>query len=131
MDLTFQRSSADSSSMTKRQDRDAIYVKRQFDTEIIVLCVRWYITYRLRYRDLVAMMAERGATFHHSHSPSPKSIHPRFADSLLNACFVSDAERLIDGSRACLWIHGHTHDTFDYFLNGTRVGCNPRGDAKQ
>ena len=46
--------------MTKRQDRDAIYVKRQFDTEIIVLCVRWYITYRLSYRDLVAMMAERG-----------------------------------------------------------------------
>jgi hypothetical protein len=34
--------------------------KRQFDTEIIVLCVRWYITYRLSYRDLVAMMAERG-----------------------------------------------------------------------
>jgi len=25
--------------MTKRQDRDAIYTKRQFDTEIIVLCV--------------------------------------------------------------------------------------------
>jgi transposase-like protein len=46
--------------MTKRQDCDAIYVKRQFDTEIIVLCVRWYITYRLSYRDLVAMMAERG-----------------------------------------------------------------------
>ena len=48
--------------MTKRQDRDAIYVKRQFDTEIIVLCVRWYVTYRLSYRDLVAMMAERGVT---------------------------------------------------------------------
>jgi transposase-like protein len=45
---------------TRRQDRDAIYVKRQFDTEIIVLCVRWYITYRLSYRDLVAMTAERG-----------------------------------------------------------------------
>jgi transposase-like protein len=51
--------------MTKRQDRDAIYVKRQFDTEIIVLCVRWYITYRLSYRDLVAMMAERGDHFSH------------------------------------------------------------------
>jgi transposase-like protein len=46
--------------MTKPQDRDAIYVKRQFDTEIIVLCVRWYISYRLSYPDLVAMMAERG-----------------------------------------------------------------------
>jgi predicted phosphodiesterase len=64
------------------------------------------------------------------HAPSRKSIHPRFADSLLNACFVSDAERLIDGSRARLWIHGHTHDSFDYFVNGTRVLCNPRGYAK-
>ena len=64
------------------------------------------------------------------HAPSPKSIHPRFADSLLNACFVSDAERLVAGGRACLWIHGHTHDSFDYFINGTRVVCNPRGYAK-
>jgi transposase-like protein len=52
--------------MTKRQDRDAIYVKRQFDTEIIGLCVRWYITYRLSYRDLVAMMAERGVIMSHT-----------------------------------------------------------------
>ena len=63
------------------------------------------------------------------HAPSPKSIHPRFADSPLNACFVSDAEHLLDGSRAQLWIHGHTHDSFDYVVNGTRVVCNPRGYA--
>jgi predicted phosphodiesterase len=63
------------------------------------------------------------------HAPSRKSIHPRFADSLLNACFVSGAEHLVDGKRARLWIHGHTHDTFDYMLNGTRVVCNPRGYA--
>jgi transposase-like protein len=41
-------------------------VKRQFDAEIIVLCVRWYITYRLSYRDLVAMMAERGVIVSHT-----------------------------------------------------------------
>ena len=64
------------------------------------------------------------------HAPSRKSIHPRFADSLLNACFVSDAERLADRTRVCLWVHGHTHDSFDYVLNGTRVVCNPRGYAK-
>jgi hypothetical protein len=29
-----------------------------------------------------------------------------------------------------LWVHGHTHDSFDYTLNGTRVVCNPRGYAK-
>jgi len=64
------------------------------------------------------------------HAPSAKSIHPRFAGSLLNGCFVSDAERLAGGERARLWIHGHTHDSFDYTLNGTRVVCNPRGYAK-
>ena len=46
--------------MTKPLERDAIYVKRHFDAEIIVLSVRWYITYKLSYRDLAAMMAERG-----------------------------------------------------------------------
>lgn len=64
------------------------------------------------------------------HAPSPQSIHPRFEGSALNACFVSNAERLLDGRRACLWIHGHTHDSFDYAVNGTRVLCNPRGYAK-
>ncbi|HEY7945103.1 MAG TPA: metallophosphoesterase [Casimicrobiaceae bacterium] len=61
------------------------------------------------------------------HAPSRKSIHPRFADSLLNACFVTDLEHLVGGTHAQLWVHGHTHDSFDYVLNGTRVVCNPRG----
>jgi predicted phosphodiesterase len=64
------------------------------------------------------------------HAPSPRSIHPRFDGSLLNACFVSNLERLAGADRAQLWIHGHTHDSFDYSLNGTRVVCNPRGYAK-
>jgi predicted phosphodiesterase len=64
------------------------------------------------------------------HAPSPRSIHPRFAGSALNACFVSDAEHLVGAARARCWIHGHTHDSFDYELRGTRVVCNPRGYAK-
>lgn len=64
------------------------------------------------------------------HAPSPRSIHPRFAGSPLNACFVSDVEYLLDSQRVGLWIHGHTHDSFDYVVNGTRVICNPRGYAK-
>lgn len=64
------------------------------------------------------------------HAPSKKSIHPRFAGSPLNACFVSDAEHLLDQSRVTLWIHGHTHDSFDYAVHGTRVVCNARGYAK-
>ena len=64
------------------------------------------------------------------HAPSRGSIHPRYADSLLNAGFVSDVAHLAGGDRARLWIHGHTHDSFDYDLGGTRVVCNPRGYAK-
>lgn len=64
------------------------------------------------------------------HAPSVRSIHPRFADSLLNVCFASDAEHLLDGDKVQLWIHGHMHDSFDYRVNGTRVVCNPRGYAR-
>ena len=64
------------------------------------------------------------------HAPSRHSIHPRFADSLLNACFVSDAAHLMRADRVSLWIHGHTHDSFDYCVSGTRVVCNPRGYAR-
>jgi hypothetical protein len=39
--------------------RDPIYYRRRYPAEVIELCVRWYLTYKLSYRDLVAMMAER------------------------------------------------------------------------
>ena len=64
------------------------------------------------------------------HAPSPRSIHARFEGSPLNGCFVSDLERLM-GPRVSLWIHGHTHDSFDYTVRGTRVVCNPRGYVLQ
>ena len=52
--------------MTKPIIRDPIYRRRRFDAEIIELCVRWYITYRLSYRDLAAMMVERGIVVSHT-----------------------------------------------------------------
>jgi transposase-like protein len=52
--------------MTQAIDRDPIYRRRRFQTETIELCVRWYITCRLSYRDLVAMMAERGIIVSHT-----------------------------------------------------------------
>lgn len=52
--------------MTKRVERDPIYRGRRFQTETIELCVRWYVTYRLSYRDLAAMIAERGIIVSHT-----------------------------------------------------------------
>uniref|UniRef100_UPI003341992F metallophosphoesterase n=1 Tax=Castellaniella defragrans TaxID=75697 RepID=UPI003341992F len=59
------------------------------------------------------------------HAPSMRSVHNRFADSLISAGFASDCTALM--GRAVLWVHGHTHDSFDYSVRGTRVICNPRG----
>jgi transposase-like protein len=36
-----------------------LFKRSHFDSAIILLCVRWYITYKLSSRDLVAIMAER------------------------------------------------------------------------
>lgn len=52
--------------MTRAIKRDPMYLRRRFPPELIELCVRWYITYRLSYRDLMAMMAERGVTVSHT-----------------------------------------------------------------
>jgi len=52
--------------MTAPIARASMYRRRRFEAEIIELCVRWYITYRLSYRDLVAMMADRGLVVSHT-----------------------------------------------------------------
>lgn len=39
---------------------------RHFERSIIILCVRWYVAYKLSYRDLVEMMAERGVNVSHT-----------------------------------------------------------------
>lgn len=57
--------------------------------------------------------------------PSAQSVADRFKQDLTSASFASDLDSLM--GNAALWVHGHTHDSFDYTLNGTRVVCNPRG----
>ena len=62
------------------------------------------------------------------HLPHRLSIHPKYGASDLNPGFASDLSKLM-GPRVSVWIHGHTHESFDYVVNGTRVVCNPRGYA--
>ena len=52
--------------MPRAASRDPIYRRRRYTPEVISLCVRWYLTYRLSYRDLSAMMAEREVTISHT-----------------------------------------------------------------
>ena len=45
---------------------EVLFKGRQFDQEIIVLCVRWHLRYKLSTRDLAEMMAERGVILVHT-----------------------------------------------------------------
>ena len=46
--------------MPRHRRRDPTFRYRRYEDDIVVLCVRWYISYRLSLRDLTEMMAERG-----------------------------------------------------------------------
>ena len=63
------------------------------------------------------------------HTPSPFSIHPKYAhDQLMNGGYTSDLiDFILDRPQIKLWTHGHTHEQFDYMIGSTRVVCNPRG----
>lgn len=59
------------------------------------------------------------------HAPSYKSIPSEFENYPTNGCYVNDLEWF--AQRANIWVHGHTHNSFDYELGNCRVICNPRG----
>jgi predicted phosphodiesterase len=59
------------------------------------------------------------------HLPSMRSVATRFANDLMSAAFASNLDDLV--AQADVWIHGHTHDSFDYAIGKCRVVCNPRG----
>jgi Icc-related predicted phosphoesterase len=61
------------------------------------------------------------------HLPSYLSVHKKFEKSPITPCFYSDLNYIIKKNKIKLWIHGHTHESFDYLLNNTRIICNPRG----
>jgi transposase-like protein len=52
--------------MPEAASRDPIYRRRRCSPQLIEQCVRWYLTYRLSYRDLTAMMAEREVRVSHT-----------------------------------------------------------------
>jgi len=59
------------------------------------------------------------------HGPHPLSVDPQYQGNALNPAFSSDLSELM--GKAALWIHGHTHSSVDYVVNGTRVVANPAG----
>src|SRR5271166_4456627 len=52
--------------MTEPASTQDLFKGRHFDQGIIILCIRWYLTFKLSSRDLIHMMAERGIVLAHT-----------------------------------------------------------------
>ncbi len=61
------------------------------------------------------------------HAPSLNSISDRYKDDLVSAGFASNLDSFILEKQPEIWIHGHVHECFDYYIGKTRVVCNPTG----
>lgn len=61
------------------------------------------------------------------HLPLPNSVAERFKGDQLSPAFASDLTAIFMRTPPDLWIHGHTHDSFDYLAGDARVYCNPKG----
>jgi predicted phosphodiesterase len=59
------------------------------------------------------------------HAPSWQSVNEQHRGGLLNAAYVNRLDEMVE--QITLWIHGHTHYSFDYQIGDGTVVCNPRG----
>lgn len=60
------------------------------------------------------------------HAPHRGSLAQRYADDWASGAFVTDLPEAFFNVPV-LWVHGHTHQQFDYKVGDCRVVCNPRG----
>jgi transposase-like protein len=53
-------------TLGKLKSIEELFAGRHFDREVIISCERWYLRYKLSFRDLVEMMAELGLPIAHT-----------------------------------------------------------------
>jgi predicted phosphodiesterase len=59
--------------------------------------------------------------------PTKKSLYGKYKLNYLNNYYINDLEDLILDRQPKMWVHGHTHQSSNYFLNKTKIICNPKG----
>jgi hypothetical protein len=73
--------------MGKPERPEELFAGRHFDREIILLCVRRYLRFKLSLRDLVEMMAERGLSLAHTTITRwVQHYTPEFEKPLASSC---------------------------------------------
>ena len=132
--------------MGKLMGIEQLFEGRHFDREVIILCVRWYLRFKLSLRDLVEMMAERGLSLAHTtimrwvwrYAPEFEKRWKRFAQAVGRSwrvdetyikirgewCYLYGVTTRLAPRRTLSW----TKREHDISKATTRVSC---GEAKE
>ncbi len=102
---------------------------RHYQSEIILLCVRWYLRYSLSYRDLEEMMSERGLSVVHTtifrwvqhYSPEIDKRSRPYLKQTNDSWRVDETYVKVRGQWMYLYrAVDSTGQTIDFLLNQTR-----------
>ena len=108
---------------------EELFKGRHFNQEIVVLCVRWYLSFKLSYRDLVAMMSERGIDLAHTtilrwvqhYSPEFEKRWKRFARPVGGSWRMDETYVKVRGTWVYLYRAVDKQGfTVDFYLSGKR-----------
>ena len=115
--------------MSELRGMKDLFAGRHFDRDVIILCVRWYLCYKLSFRDLVEMMAERGLHLSHTtimrwvqrYAPEFERRWTRFARKVGRSWRVDETYLKVRGR----WVYlyravDRDGDTVDFRLSPTR-----------
>lgn len=82
-------------------------------------------------KDFLCLNKDKKIVVMTHHTPSSQSAHPRYGYSNpMNYAYHNELhDIMLDNPHIKAWVHGHTHDSWDYMIGETRVLCNPRGYA--
>lgn len=61
------------------------------------------------------------------HAPSFQSVADDYRAADTNGGYCSNLDDFVAELNPSLWFHGHIHQQMDYFIDKTRILCNPRG----
>ena len=108
----------------------AVSMKRWLnDFSLIENCDPWAFDENEKAVEFLNKEVQKGDVVITHHVPSYESIHSKYMGQPTNCFFLCDMEELIYERCPTLWIHGHTHCSFDYQMDhsSTKVVCNPFG----
>jgi transposase-like protein len=106
-----------------------LFKGRHFDREVVILNVRWYLSYKLSFRDLVAMMSERGLDLAHTtilrwvqhYTPEFQKRWSRFARTVGGSWRVDETYVRVKGQWTYLYrAVDKSGRTVDFYLSRKR-----------